>query len=91
MPPVGTTQGSKERADLTLCGAQTAPDPASPLPCPPLRTRAHAEHCVEKNMLQNGSSILYPCYLQLSIMEKIDCLLGAIGHDSVYTEIIAKQ
>jgi len=24
-------------------------------------------------------------------MEKIDCLLGAIGHDSVYTEIIAKQ
>jgi len=42
-------------------------------------------------MLQNGSSILSPCYLQLSIMEKIDCLLGAIGHDSVYTEIIAKQ
>lgn len=23
-------------------------------------------------------------------MEKIDCLLGAIGHDTVYTEIIAQ-
>lgn len=31
-----------------------------------------------------------PCHLCLSVMEKIDCLLGAIGHDTVYTEIIAQ-
>lgn len=34
---------------------------------------------------------LHPLLAELHIMEKIGCALGAIGHDSVYTEIIAKQ
>lgn len=41
-------------------------------------------HHMERDLLQNRSFIPYPCYLQRSIMEKIDCLLGAIGHDSLH-------